>query len=106
MNQPTNYFGGVRDEAPTSVEELAADLRRYMKDYIEDYRFKLVSQPIYDFSSRRVCGYEILSRLDHPEEGTLSPAQFLPVINELQFIQDAGCRYGQGFLFSPPASTR
>ena len=83
MKQPTNYFGGVQDYAPMSAEELAADLRRNMKTYIEDYRFKLVTQPIYDFSAKRICGYEILSRLDHPEEGTVAPGQFLPIVNEL-----------------------
>lgn len=91
MKQPGNYFGGVGDFAPMSEEELAADLRRYMKDYIEDYKFKLVSQPIYDFSAGRICGYEILSRLDHSEYGTVSPGQFLPIINELKLHAEFDC---------------
>lgn len=84
MNQSTINYGEQGASVNAGAAALTEDLRQRMRGFIEDYRFALVSQPIYEFSSRRVCGYEILSRLNHPEEGTVSPGQFLPVINELQ----------------------
>ena len=93
MNQSTTFFHGEQNDSLKSGADtaLARELRFRMKDYIEENRFTLVSQPIFDFASNRVCGYEILSRLNHPERGEVSPGVFLPVINELQLHAEFDC---------------
>ena len=85
MVSPITFSNGTQDAA------FAKELKFRMKDYIEEGRFTLVGQPIFDFSTNRICGYEMLSRLNHPERGVVSPGQFLPVINELQLHAEFDC---------------
>ena len=40
-------------------------------------------QPKVDLNTGRIKGYEALARWEHPEQGLLSPAAFIPQINEL-----------------------
>jgi diguanylate cyclase len=61
--------------------------------------FFVVYQPIVDLRSGRMAAVEALVRWQHPEEGQLAPASFLPaaerseVINDLgAFVLDEACR--------------
>ena len=54
-----------------------------MREWIDQDRFELVIQPVVDLKTGKIIGGEVLSRLNHPKRGILSPSLFLPIINEL-----------------------
>ncbi len=43
-------------------------------------------QPIVELSSRRLIGYEVLARWQHPTEGLLLPAEFIAIAEDTGFI--------------------
>ena len=58
-------------------------------------------QPIVDLHSGQVAGVEALIRWEHPEQGVISPDQFIPVLEQTGQIIDVGrwvlneaCRQG------------
>jgi EAL domain-containing protein (putative c-di-GMP-specific phosphodiesterase class I) len=46
----------------------------------------IVYQPIIDLRRRRVYGFEVLSRWTHPKLGFISPAEFVPMAEELGLV--------------------
>ncbi|CUH80882.1 putative bifunctional diguanylate cyclase/phosphodiesterase [Tropicibacter naphthalenivorans] len=58
---------------------LIADLERA----IADYEFVPHFQPKCDLATGAVCGFEVLSRWEHPQRGTLPPAEFLDLAEEI-----------------------
>ncbi len=63
-----------RDDFSRPRLQLAEDLRRG----IADGQLVLWYQPQIDAATRQVCGLEALIRWNHPTQGLLSPAAFLP----------------------------
>jgi EAL domain-containing protein (putative c-di-GMP-specific phosphodiesterase class I) len=57
---------------------------------LERNEFGLVYQPKVDLRSNRPCGAEALLRWHHPEHGVMSPAQFVPVLEETGLIVPVG----------------
>jgi diguanylate cyclase (GGDEF)-like protein len=53
-------------------------------------QFELLYQPLVDTRSGRVAGFEALLRWRHPERGTVSPAEFIPVAEETGMIRQIG----------------
>lgn len=60
----------------------------------------LAVQPVHDIANESVLGYEALLRWEHPEEGWIPPAEFLPVaestdlMNRLgRLMLEAACRW-------------
>ncbi len=53
-------------------------------------QLRLVYQPIVDLQSGMVGGYEALLRWQHPQLGTVSPGEFVPLAEELEIISDLG----------------
>ena len=47
---------------------------------------KLLYQPIYDLERERICGFEALLRWQHPTRGMVSPAEFIPIAEEIGLI--------------------
>ena len=45
-------------------------------------------QPVVDSMTGRVVGVEVLARWNHPEQGLLSPASFVPMAEELGLIRE------------------
>jgi diguanylate cyclase (GGDEF)-like protein/PAS domain S-box-containing protein len=76
-------------------------LRSELTSAIEEEQFLLLYQPIVDLHSGEVAGVEALIRWEHPEQGVISPDQFIPVLEQTGQIIDVGrwvlneaCRQG------------
>ena len=77
--------GNSKTKAGTTLPEpqrkLRFELEKRMEEFLEFDHFELLIQPVVDFRTDRVCGGEVLSRLNHPERGVIFPDQFLPVVD-------------------------
>lgn len=69
-------------------EELAETQTEEYKQYqeiktaIAEHQFTLFYQPIFDLKANKVIAYESLVRWQHPTLGVLTPAKFLPVMEQ------------------------
>ena len=57
---------------------------------IEGEQFRLFYQPKLDLKSNTVVGFEALIRWKDPERGMVSPAEFVPLLEETGLIVEAG----------------
>ncbi len=64
------------------AQNRAADLR----EVIEIDRLDHMFQPVVDLASGRIAGFETLVRWQHDTEGIISPADFLPLAEELGLL--------------------
>lgn len=48
----------------------------------------MVFQPVYELSTMRLLSFEALARWDHAELGEVSPAEFVPIAEHLNLIED------------------
>lgn len=64
--------------------EMEKDLRKA----IAENQLELFYQPQCDLITGKVCGAEALIRWQHPEKGFMSPADFLPLAEELNLMKD------------------
>jgi len=72
-----------------------ATLKRLKLDHdlrvaVEDQQFELHYQPQLDSRSGRIVGVEALVRWRHPDDGLISPADFIPVAEETGIILQLG----------------
>lgn len=76
--------GGVLDYEPALevASQQRAGLETELRAAIEQQQFTLVLQPKGRLDSGHVVGAEALIRWQHPERGTVSPAEFLPLAEE------------------------
>ncbi len=65
---------------------LEIDLRKAL---IED-QFEVYYQPLMNIATRNVSGFEALLRWNHPERGLVSPAEFVPLAEEIGLIVPLG----------------
>lgn len=69
-------------------EGLAAstDLRLFVVSELEEAlisgQVTVLFQPKYDLKQERICGAEALARWTHPEKGPVSPAVFVPILEQ------------------------
>jgi diguanylate cyclase (GGDEF)-like protein len=76
-------------EMDTKVKErhiLEMDLRQA----IIDESFEVQYQPIVDLRSNQIAGCEALLRWRHPKRGMISPAEFIPVAEQIGLIDQLG----------------
>jgi diguanylate cyclase (GGDEF)-like protein len=66
--------------------QLAFELRLAL----ERGEFALAYQPKFDLRSGAVCGAEGLLRWNHPQRGVVSPAEFIPVLEDTGLIVQVG----------------
>ncbi len=57
---------------------------------INQDQFEIYYQPQVELNSRKVIGYEALLRWQNPEFGLVSPADFIPVLEETKMIVEVG----------------
>ncbi len=84
----------MHDQAMKRLE-LANDFRRA----IENFDFQVYYQPIISLQTMRVCGFEALSRWNHPVRGIVSPLEFIAHAEETghivklgQWVLEQACR--------------
>ena len=81
-----HFFERAMDEQLQARRALELDLRRAL----QDGEFELFYQPLYHLGDERVTGCEALLRWRHPERGMVSPADFIPLAEEIGLIVPLG----------------
>lgn len=77
-------FRGVQDE----IAQQRLDLEIWLRHAFTRGGLRVVYQPIVELHSGRLEGFEALVRGIHPELGTISPAEFLPVAAEIGLMPE------------------
>ncbi|OOZ43594.1 putative bifunctional diguanylate cyclase/phosphodiesterase [Solemya velum gill symbiont] len=76
------FFKQELSDRATQRFQVESDLRHA----IQDKQLVVFYQPQYSLSNGRLTGLEALSRWTHPERGTISPDEFIPVAEESGLI--------------------
>ena len=71
-----------QEKMPALQMNLKKELVKRMQDMIYYDRLQLVVQPVVDLETGGIVGGEVLSRLNHPEQGIIFPDKFLPAVEE------------------------
>jgi diguanylate cyclase (GGDEF)-like protein len=80
------FFEAGMDARVQARRRLELDLREALaKDQL-----RLHYQPVYDLERERISGFEALLRWQHPARGMVSPAEFIPIAEEIGLIVSIG----------------
>jgi diguanylate cyclase (GGDEF)-like protein len=74
------------DDHSVAFARLGAELRTAL----DQGQFRVVYQPIVELPTGRTWAVEALVRWEHPERGTVSPAEFIPVAEQNGLIVELG----------------
>ncbi len=66
------------------------EMRTELQRAVKAEQFTLRYQPIVDLQTERMVGCEALVRWEHPHRGTISPAEFIPLLEESGLIVQLG----------------
>ena len=81
-----SYFTNMLQEKAQERSRLVKDLR----GALAAGQFKVYYQPIVELATGIVCKAEALIRWRHPEHGMISPADFIPLAEEIGLINEIG----------------
>ncbi|QST00875.1 EAL domain-containing protein [Pontibacillus sp. ALD_SL1] len=70
--------------------EKEAHIEQELRKALKEKQFSLLFQPKVDLITEETIGYEALIRWNHPQLGTISPLDFIPVAEETGLIHDIG----------------
>lgn len=65
-------------------------LEQDLRHAIDREQLEMVFQPVVDLSRGALIGAEALLRWRHPEAGMISPARFIPILEDADLIDDIG----------------
>ena len=80
------FFEREMDRQAQKRRDMELDLRRAFANG----EFELHYQPLVDIATDRICGFESLLRWRHPDKGMISPADFIPVAEDIGLIVSIG----------------
>ncbi len=80
------FFEREMDRQAQKRRDMELDLRRAFANG----EFELHYQPLVDIAADRISGFELLLRWRHPEKGMISPADFIPVAEDIGLIVALG----------------
>ena len=80
------FFESAMDEQMQTRRIMEQDLRKALPAG----EFELYYQPVVNLESSEISGFEALIRWNHPEQGLVSPATFIPLAEEIGFIVPLG----------------
>ena len=77
------------EEVDREIAQMAV-LKASLREAIKNNEIVPYYQPVFRLSDLKLVGVEALARWEHPEMGTLSPSQFIPVAEDTGLILDLG----------------
>ena len=80
----------IFDENMYAVARETLQLETDLRKAIEKNEFSVLYQPIVSLDTDEVVGIEALARWDHPEFGKISPTKFVPLAEEIGWIDALG----------------
>ena len=80
------FFEREMDRQAQMRRDMELDLRRAFANG----EFELHYQPLLDIATDRISGFEALLRWRHPEKGMISPADFIPIAEDIGLIVAIG----------------
>ena len=80
------WFEGKMEAAAQARRNLEFDLRKALQGNAFDLHY----QPLFNLKTRRIQACEALLRWPHPTRGMISPAEFIPVAEEMGLIVEIG----------------
>lgn len=76
------------------------EIRQHLKSAMVHGEITVWFQPQYDYRKQKFIGAEALARWNHPELGTISPAEFIPILEKSgliyefdQYIWEEACKH-------------
>jgi diguanylate cyclase (GGDEF)-like protein len=84
--------GTYRSFEPEMDEQLQTrrSLERDLRNALDNGELALHYQPIINLERDELCGFEALLRWTHPERGSISPTEFIPIAEEAGLILSIG----------------
>jgi diguanylate cyclase (GGDEF)-like protein len=80
------FFEKEMDTEAQARRNLELDLR----NALASGAFEVYFQPLVSLRGQTICGFEALLRWSHPQRGMVSPAEFIPVAEEMGVIVELG----------------
>jgi diguanylate cyclase (GGDEF)-like protein/PAS domain S-box-containing protein len=81
-----HFFEKEMDRQAQKRRDMELDLRHAFANG----EFELHYQPLVDLAADRISGFESLLRWHHPDKGMISPAEFIPVAEDIGLITQLG----------------